>query len=114
MLDWSKLLNLHDIQIDIPYNGKEVFEMVLKNDCDLILIDIQMSIMDGIECTGRIRSDLPKGKRRVPIIAANSNALKADNNLYINLGMDDYLSKQLAANLFFSKIKRLDDTYNLA
>ena len=88
--------------------------MVLENDCDLILMDIQMPIMDGIECTGRIRSYLPKGKRRVPIRAVTANALKADNDMYINLGMDDYISKPLAANVLFSKIKRLVDTYNLA
>lgn len=88
--------------------------MVLENDCDLIPMDIQMPIMDGIVCTRRIRSDLPKGKRRLPIIALTAIALKADNDIYINVGMDDYIIKSFAANVLFSKIKRLVDTSHLA
>lgn len=103
----KSLMDKRDVELDIATNGQEGFDMMSENDYDLVLMDIQMPVMDGIECTRKIRSDLKGGKRRTPIIALTANALKGDNEIYINAGMDDYLSKPFDANVLFSKIKRL-------
>ncbi len=108
----KSLMQKREIEIDIANNGLEGLQMIQKNEYDLVLMDIQMPIMDGIECTRKIRSELPKEKRHVPIIALTANALKGDNEIYINAGMDDYLSKPFDANVLFAKIKRLVDTNN--
>lgn len=103
----KSLMDKRDVYLDIAANGQEGFEMMEINDYDLVLMDIQMPVMDGIECTRKIRTDLKGSKRRIPIIALTANALKGDNEIYINAGMDDYLSKPFDANVLFSKIKRL-------
>ena len=108
----KSLMEKREIECDIANNGKEGLELIEQNDYDLVLMDIQMPIMDGIECTRKIRSDMPKGKRRIPIIALTANALKGDNEIYINAGMDDYVSKPFDANVLFAKIKRLVDSFN--
>lgn len=71
-------------------NGQEAVELALSNHFDVILMDVQMPVMDGIEATIAIR----KAKQKhVPIIALTAFALKGDNQKCFDAGMDDYLSK---------------------
>ncbi len=89
-----KLLKKFGYEITVAENGKEAIEAVRKGGFDLVLMDIQMPIMGGIEATKAIRkmeteSSLPY----LPIIALTANALKGDREKYLTAGMDDYLSK---------------------
>lgn len=71
-------------------NGVEAFECIINGDFDLILMDVQMPVMDGLEATKLIRE---KVKNHIPIIALTAFALKGDNQKCFAAGMDDYLSK---------------------
>ncbi|AFY31433.1 ATP-binding protein [Calothrix sp. PCC 7507] len=92
---------------DVANNGKEVLEIIKKNPYDLIFMDCQMPILDGIETTKEIRlweDNLFASHRRPIVIAMTANAMKEDKKMCLDAGMDDFLSKpvfkeQLAATL---------------
>ena len=71
-------------------NGKEAVEILQQHEIDLVLMDIQMPVMGGIEATQIIRKDI---SQLLPIIALTANAIKGDNQKYIDAGMNAYLSK---------------------
>ncbi|MFY8189120.1 MAG: ATP-binding protein [Flavobacterium sp.] len=71
-------------------NGKIAIDKVSSFEFDLILMDIQMPVMDGLEATGYIRNQL---KNNTPIIALTANAFKHDIELYMSKGMNDYIIK---------------------
>jgi signal transduction histidine kinase/CheY-like chemotaxis protein len=73
-------------------NGKEVLERVGQNNFNLILMDIQMPDMDGLEATRRIRSG-GYGKKGVPIVAITAYAMKGDREKFLAEGMDGYVTK---------------------
>jgi CheY-like chemotaxis protein len=73
-------------------NGAEALFAQEKRNYDLILMDMQMPIMDGLEATGKIR--LLSGKQPI-IIATTANAMSEDRKICIDAGMDDYISKPL-------------------
>lgn len=79
-----------NVKISCVSNGLEALEILNNQKFDIILMDIQMPVMDGIETTQKIRKEL---KLDVPIIALTANALKDDQKKYLNAGMDSYISK---------------------
>jgi CheY-like chemotaxis protein len=82
----------HDV--DVADNGQLALEKWIENDYDAILMDIQMPIMDGYECTRKIRElEHEKARKRVPIYAMTANAEKSERTFCLALGMDDYISK---------------------
>ena len=81
------------IGIDCVVNGLEAVQMVEKNHYDLVLMDIQMPEMDGLEATRIIRSN-PKFKD-LPIIALSAHALKQDIDKSLAVGMNDHMIKPL-------------------
>jgi signal transduction histidine kinase/CheY-like chemotaxis protein/HPt (histidine-containing phosphotransfer) domain-containing protein len=78
--------------VDIAADGRDAVAAVAAADYDLVLMDVQMPIMDGVEATRRIREMGPT-KSAVPVIALTANAMTGARERYIGLGMDDYLSK---------------------
>jgi len=78
------------IQVDTAVNGKIAVEMVWDGNYDLVLMDIEMPVMGGIEATRIIRDEL---KLKVPIIGFTANALKGEEEKYLAVGMNDYISK---------------------
>ncbi len=82
--------------VTLANNGEEAFELRRANEYDIIFMDIQMPVMDGIEATGKILDFEEKNrKHHIPIIATTANALEGDREKYINAGMDNYLSKPI-------------------
>lgn len=81
--------------VDIANNGTEAVQMHLKNHYDLILMDIQMPVMNGLEATGKIReSERANSKqKRVKIIALTANALESDVKMYLQHDMDGVITK---------------------
>ena len=71
-------------------NGQEAVELLQQYPVDLVLMDIQMPVMGGIEATTIIRRDISQS---LPVIALTANAIKGDNEKYISAGMNAYLSK---------------------
>ncbi len=85
------ILNKMNIKFDIANNGKEAIEKYQNNKYDLILMDVNMPVMNGIEATKEIR----KIDENIPIIALTASALEGDREKFIKAGMNDYLSKPL-------------------
>ncbi|MDB6114265.1 MAG: sensor hybrid histidine kinase [Lacunisphaera sp.] len=80
---------------DVAANGLEVLEAVRRQAYDLILMDVQMPEMDGIEATRRLMQVRPGRKDRPWIIALTANAMQGDREMCLAAGMDDYLSKPI-------------------
>jgi CheY-like chemotaxis protein len=90
----------YSIQADVAENGKEAVEKVKNNHYDLVLMDVEMPEMNGYEATTIIRKDL---KSKIPIIAMTAHAMAGEREKCFELGMYDYISKPINANLLFEK-----------
>ncbi len=84
---------LPEIQLEIAVNGQEAVTRVRENKYDVILMDIQMPVMDGVTATRTIRETLPSPARDTGIIAMTANVLQEDVKRYFEVGMDAYISK---------------------
>ncbi|MFI5020089.1 MAG: response regulator [Alphaproteobacteria bacterium] len=80
--------------VDTASNGLEALDAVKAKDYDLILMDVAMPEMDGLEATRRIRA-MPGPKGRVPIVAISAHALENDRQRCMAAGMDDYVTKPI-------------------
>ena len=76
-------------------NGKEVLEILLDREFDIILMDINMPIMDGIEATKKIRNNINPNISKIPIVALTAHAIKGDRERFLSVGMDEYISKPI-------------------
>jgi CheY-like chemotaxis protein len=90
----------------VAENGRLAVEAVMREAFDIILMDIQMPVMDGVQATSRIRAMRPP-KRDVPIIALTADALRGAEARYRGAGMDGYLSKPLSAKALFETMNLL-------
>ncbi len=89
----SRLLEKSGHSVTVAHNGQEALEMHEANDFDLILMDVSMPIMDGIEACQRILgSDTPR-KRDIPIIALTAYAMPGDKEKFLDAGMNGYVAK---------------------
>lgn len=91
--------------IDIANNGIEALMMANKIAYDVILMDVQMPEMGGVEATQKIRR-LPGPAGMTPIIAMTANAMKGDRETYLDSGMDDYVSKPIEPRLLSAALGR--------
>ncbi|MEM7456688.1 MAG: response regulator [Planctomycetota bacterium] len=88
-------------------NGEQAVEMSLREPFDLILMDVQMPVMDGLEATREIRN-LEKGSgHRIPIIALTAHASKEDEKTCLASGMDRFVTKPIRADFLFDVIAEL-------
>jgi two-component system sensor histidine kinase/response regulator len=79
----------------IAANGKAALRAVKRRTFDIVLMDIQMPVMGGIEATSSIREDEKKTGGHIPIIAMTAHAMSADRERALQAGMDDYVSKPI-------------------
>ncbi len=84
---------LPGIYIDVAINGKEAVEKAATAKYDIILMDIQMPVMDGVEATRTIRTTLPAPAKDVRIIAMTANVFQEDVQKYFDTGINAYVSK---------------------
>ena len=90
----SFMLNNFGYKFEIAHNGKEALAQYSPDKYSLILLDIEMPFMDGLETTRRIRRmEHEKGLPRIPIIAMTAHALMGDREKCLAAGMDDYIAK---------------------
>jgi CheY-like chemotaxis protein len=89
------------VSYDLVENGQEVLDILPTKHYDIILIDIQMPVMDGITTTKHIRSQL---RMDIPIIALTANASSEDEKLYRSIGMNGYLAKPFKKEELFRLI----------
>ena len=88
-----KLLDRLGYRADVASNGKEAVDAVERQRYDVVLMDVQMPVMDGVEATTIIRNRF--GGDRPWIVALTANALQGDRERYLGVGMDDYISKPI-------------------
>ncbi len=88
-----KILKKMGHKIDAVENGQEAIAFYTKNQYDLILMDIQMPVMDGLTATLKIREIESRKGGHIPIIALTANAFKEDRERCMQAGMDGFLSK---------------------
>ncbi len=101
-----RILEKLGFQAQIAANGYEVLEALRQQSFDLILMDIQMPEMDGLEATRRIIAEWPSDQRP-KIIALTANAIQGDRETYLEAGMDGYLSKPINVDLLQDTIQAL-------
>lgn len=103
------LLSLKNIvkNIDVANNGKEALDKFGTSKYDIILMDIQMPIMDGLVATKKIREIESSTNLQTPIIAITANALTGDRENCLAVGMNDYISKPFQVDVLVQKMKSL-------
>ncbi len=89
-----RLLQQMGYRADVASNGIEAVQSVERQDYDVILMDVQMPEMDGLEASRRICAKWPRGQRPT-IIAMTANAMQGDREMCLEAGMDDYVSKPI-------------------
>ncbi len=87
------LLAYTDAQVDIAWNGKEALEKIHQNHYSLVLMDMQMPVMDGLEATRALRRNPDFAK--LPIIAMTANAMQHDKDACLQAGMNDFIAKPI-------------------
>jgi two-component system, sensor histidine kinase and response regulator len=98
------LLKKEGHTITVANNGREAVDAVESQTFDVVLMDVQMPEMDGFEATRLIREREKLSGRHVPIIAMTAHAMKGDRERCLEVGMDDYLSKPIRAQLLYEKL----------
>jgi CheY-like chemotaxis protein len=86
-----KLLSQYNIELDIAVNGQNALDKLSTETYDLIFMDIQMPIMDGVEATKRIRQNL--SSEILPIVALTANVMSEDIEHYKSIGINECLGK---------------------
>jgi len=90
------MLEMLEINVTVTNNGEEGVNSFLDSEFDLILMDINMPVMNGIDATkSMINLEKEKGLTHTPIVALTANAIKGDRERFLSYGMDDYLSKPI-------------------
>jgi CheY-like chemotaxis protein len=103
-------LNLKNLGfvIDVANNGEEALAKVKENGYDLILMDLMMPVMDGLEASLKIREWENMNSRHTFIVGLTANTLDADREKCLQHGMDEYLSKPFDLNEFNNVLRRLE------
>jgi CheY-like chemotaxis protein len=87
-------------------NGRDALEAVRHEPFDLILMDVQMPVMDGLEATRRIRA-LGGAFAELPIVAMTANAMATDRAACLDAGMDDFIAKPIDVAAFLGVLERM-------
>jgi two-component system, sensor histidine kinase and response regulator len=93
-------------EVTIANNGREAFEQVQEIEFDVVLMDIHMPEMDGLESLRNIR-DLKGEVSRIPVIALTANAMKGDREKYLVAGMDEYVPKPIDTDLLAKTLSKV-------
>jgi PAS domain S-box-containing protein len=104
-----RVINKAGHRVEIANNGVEAVTAWEQGDFEVILMDVQMPEMDGLEATQRIRTlEQQQGtNQHIPIIAMTANAMKGDKEMCLAAGMDGYVSKPVKRNILFAEIERV-------
>jgi len=102
-----RLLEKMGYRADVAANGLEAIEAVERQPYDVILMDVQMPELDGLEATRQIVERWPREKRPT-IIAMTANAMQGDRELTVEAGMDDYVAKPIRVEELIGALSRVE------
>jgi CheY-like chemotaxis protein len=99
----SKILGNAGFRVAIASDGAKAVDLVRKEDFDLVLMDIQMPVMDGLSATRAIRD---MGYDRIPIVAMTAHAMSSDRELSLKAGMNDHVNKPINVGELFQALAK--------
>ncbi|MCS6821205.1 MAG: response regulator [Microscillaceae bacterium] len=102
-----KVLQFQNFNIETAKNGKEVLEKLAKETYDILLLDISMPVMDGIECAKQIRASTNPQHQTMPIIAITGNAKNYTLEEFRAVGINEYLPKPINFDALVELVRRL-------
>jgi CheY-like chemotaxis protein len=112
----KQVLIRYGVTVELANNGLEAFEKRKSENYDLIFMDIQMPVMDGVEATHEIINyEVEEKLEHIPIVALTANALNGDRERFISEGLDEYIPKPIETNELlyilkkFLKVKTKED-----
>jgi len=105
----TALLQRRAYHVTLAENGAQAVALIEAGGApfDLILMDVQMPVMDGLEATRRIRQHEAVAGGRLPILAMTANAMQGDRENCVAAGMDDYISKPIKAEELYGRIEEM-------
>jgi len=105
----TRLLQKHEHSITAVTTGREAVDLLEKDPscCDMILMDVEMPVMDGLQATAIVREREKLSGRHIPIIALTAYAMKGDRERCLAAGMDSYLSKPIRYQDLLETIQRM-------
>ena len=103
----QRLLDRWNHKISLVGNGREALEVLKNESFDIVLMDVQMPQLNGLEATKAIRIDEQQSKNHIPIIAMTAHAIKGDRERCLEAGMDEYISKPIDSDKLFDAIEKL-------
>ena len=101
-----RLLQQMGYRADLAANGIEAIECVERQPYDVVLMDVQMPEMDGLEATRRITAQWPPGERP-RIVAMTANAMQGDREMCLAAGMDDYITKPIRVDSWSRRLSNV-------
>jgi CheY-like chemotaxis protein len=102
----KNVLAFENYQMKAARNGKQVLELLEKEDFDLVLMDISMPVMDGVECLQHIRKHSDPMKKNLPVIAISGNIRNYTPEEFRKLGFDDFIQKPLDYDKVLATVKK--------
>jgi two-component system sensor histidine kinase/response regulator len=102
-----RLLEKEGHSVVVAGDGAKVLEALERQTFDLILMDVQMPVMDGMEATAAIRKREQDYGTRIPIVAMTAHAMAGDRQRFLSLGMDGYVSKPIHSRDLFDAIENV-------
>ena len=110
----SRLLERWGHSVLLAQNGLEALELLGRHTVDVVLMDIQMPEMDGLETTAEIRNRERQSGRHIPIFAMTANTMKGDSDRCLSVGMDGYISKPIDPRKLIALLEIVSGTAPLA
>ena len=105
----KKILEFQNFEIHSVKNGQQVLDALEKEDFDILLLDINMPVMDGMECAKAVRKLKDEKKAKLPMIAITGNARNYSMDDFKEAGFDDMLAKPLNFDALVAQVKALTE-----
>ncbi|GAB4125004.1 MAG: hypothetical protein OHK0045_08200 [Raineya sp.] len=103
----KKVLESLNFKIITAKNGEKVLEELRQNEVDLLLLDLNMPVMNGVDCVKAVRALPDALKAQTPIIAITGNAAGYTLEEFKEMGFNDYIPKPINFDLLISLVKKL-------
>ncbi|MCC9599062.1 PAS domain-containing protein [Stieleria sp. JC731] len=106
------VLSRMQIEVTVVGDGQAAIDLLEQRSFDLVLMDVQMPVVDGLAATQRIRErEQETGRSRVPIIAMTAHAMKGDRDKCLEVGMDEYIPKPIRIGTLKEKLSHVVDQF---
>ncbi|MFT4857634.1 MAG: CheY-like chemotaxis protein [Algoriphagus sp.] len=102
----KSVLAFENYSMKAARNGKQVLELLNKEDFDLILMDLNMPVLNGVECTKMIRAMADPVKSKLPIIAISGNINNYTMDEFRKIGFDEFIQKPLDFDKLLATVKK--------